>query len=399
MPIKSATTVLTVSEIVNQAKTLLEQSFGTVWIEGEISNLKQHASGHWYFTLKDRSSQLRCAMFRGANRQVRFQVEDGLQVRSFGRLSIYPGRGDFQMVVELMEPAGLGALQLAFEQLKQKLADEGLFSQDQKQALPAYPSRIAVVTSPTGAAIQDILNVIGRRSPLTTVDIYPVPVQGPKAAPAIARAIDRLNEAAGWDVIICGRGGGSLEDLWAFNEESVARAIARSHIPIISAVGHEVDYTIADFVADRRAETPTAAAELVVKDKQEIVAAFNHHEQQLHRIIRALLAKHRSQLEQISRSAVLKKPTGMLEPWVQRLDEATGRLKKTVHLLLQHKQSDLKLYMAQLHALSPLNVMARGYALVYQWPEKVLVKDSRQLSSNQEINIQLAKGSIRAKTI
>ena len=254
--------VLSVTDLVTRARETLEGMFSRVWVQGEVSNFKKHSSGHCYFTLKDATGQLRCAMFKMANRGLKFKMEDGLQVVASGRLSVYTARGDFQLIAETLEPAGLGALQLAFEQLKARLSAEGLFDAARKRPLPEFPQRIAVVTSATGAAIADILNVTGRRSPLADISLYPVRVQGAGAAGEIAHALARLNEIGGWDVIICGRGGGSLEDLWAFNEEAVARAIAASRIPVISCVGHETDFTIADLVADLRAPTPSAAAQI-----------------------------------------------------------------------------------------------------------------------------------------
>ncbi len=391
--------IFTVSEAVQQAKELLEQTFSHLWIQGEISNLKQHTSGHWYFTLKDETSQLRCAMFRGSNRLVRFSVEDGLKINAMGRLSLYPARGDFQMVVETMEPAGLGALQLALEQLKQRLAREGLFDSQRKKSLPRYPERIAVVTSATGAAVHDILNVIGRRSPLAAVDIYSVPVQGTAAAQAIAHALARLNEEKAWDVIICGRGGGSLEDLWAFNEEMVVRAIAASDIPVISAVGHEIDYTLADFAADVRAETPTAAAEMVVADRKAVGEKLRHLHYSLRTILQERLHQARFKLDRLAGATVLQQPRRVLEPLGQRLDDLIQALQRNLRTRLTHGQHVLQSLAAQLNALSPLQVMARGYALVYKQADMTLVKANDQLQPGDDLSIKLARGRIQARTI
>ena len=263
--------VLTVSQVTQELKELLEDSYPLVWIEGEISNLRVVQSGHAYFTLKDARSQLRAVMFRSSVRQLPFTPEAGMQVVARGRLSVYEPRGDYQLIAEAIDPKGVGALQIAFEQLKERLFQEGLFDQDRKLPLPAMPQRIGVVTSPTGAAIRDIIQVAHRRSANVHLFLYPVRVQGNEAAGEIVRAIDALNAyEPALDVLIVGRGGGSLEDLWAFNEEPVAWAIARSEIPIISAIGHETDTTIADFVSDLRAPTPSAAAELVVKSAEEV---------------------------------------------------------------------------------------------------------------------------------
>ncbi|MCK5241156.1 exodeoxyribonuclease VII large subunit [bacterium] len=384
--------IYSVSEIVEQARGLLETSFQKVWVEGEISNFKRHTSGHLYFTLKDANSQVRSAMFRGANRNVRFQVEDGLKVIAGGRLSIYTARGDFQMVVEALEPAGLGALQLAFEQLKKKLAQEGLFASERKQSLPEFPRTIAVVTSSTGAAIRDVLNVTGRRSPWTDVSVYPVRVQGEGSAQEIAHALRRLNEEGRWDVIICGRGGGSWEDLWAFNEEIVARAIADSRIPVISAVGHEVDYTIADFVADVRAETPTAAAEMVVKDRRELLERVRSYQRMLTNIISDRLQAFRHRLDRALASRLLQKPLAVFEPLAQRLDDLTSALREKLNNRVRFLQERLRGTIAEMEALSPLKVMGRGYSLVYRLPEKELIKDARQLHQGDAVNIRFSQG-------
>lgn len=389
--------ILSVTEIVTQAKDLLEASFARVWVEGEVSNFKDHSSGHFYFTLKDAGGQLKCAMFRAANRGMRFRMEDGLQVLACGRLSIYAARGDFQLIIESLEPAGLGALQLAFEQLKRRLAAEGLFASERKRPLPEFPRRIAVVTSLTGAAIQDILNVTGRRSPLADIAIYPVRVQGDGAAEEIARALNRLNQSGDWDVIICGRGGGSLEDLWAFNSEVVARAIVASRIPVISAVGHEIDYTIADFVADARAETPTAAAEMVVRDRRELVA----HVCTLTRLLTAGLGerlKHlRLRLERLLSAAVLQQPRRVLEPLAQRLDDLQAALGSSLRSRLRLGQEQLRGLVNALEALSPLKVMARGYSLVYSSPEHAVVRAADALQLGQQIDIRFHQGQARCR--
>lgn len=384
--------VWSVTEAVGLARDLLENTFPKIWVRGEISNFKDHSSGHFYFTLKDASSQLKAAMFRAANRQVRFRLEDGLQVLACGRLSIYSARGDFQIIVEALEPDGLGALQLAFEQLKRRLAAEGLFDAGRKRPLPLFPRRIAVVTSPTGAAIRDILNVTGRRSPLADISVYPVAVQGAGAAEEIARALRRLNEAGGWDVIICGRGGGSLEDLWAFNEETVARAIAASRIPVISAVGHEIDYTIADFVADMRAETPTAAAEMVVRDRRELLEQVRSLNRVLGAAVREKFKALRQRLDRCLASPRLQQPRRVFEPLAQKLDDLAAALRRSLETRLDLSRERLRGMAAQLEALSPLAVMARGYSLVYRLPGRELVKDAGDLRAGDGVEIRLNKG-------
>ncbi len=389
--------VFTVSQAVDQARALLENTFPKIWIEGEVSNFKRHSSGHFYFTLKDAHSQLRSAMFRGANRLVRFQMEDGLKVLAGGRMSIYTARGDFQLVVEALEPAGLGALQLAFEQLKKKLANEGLFDPSRKQPLPMFPRRVAVITSPTGAAIQDILNVTGRRSPLADISVYPVRVQGAGAAEEIVRALRRLNETGGWDVIICGRGGGSLEDLWAFNEEIVARALVASAIPVISAVGHEVDYTIADFVADARAETPTAAAEMVVRDRRELLDQVRALRRILSGKVGDRLREARRRLERAQTSRLLTKPLAVFEPLAQRLDDLSVRLRGTAVGRLRLAREQWRGLLAQLEALSPLNVMRRGYSLVFKHPQDQLIKNAELLSPGDVLRVRFSQGEAKCQ--
>jgi len=390
-------TVFTVTELVEQARDCLETAFNRVWVEGEISNFKRHSSGHFYFTIKDIGSQLHAAMFRGSNRLMRFVPEDGMQVVACGRLSIYTGRGDFQIIVESMEPAGLGALQLAFEQLKNRLAKEGLFDPSRKKPLPEFPRRIAVVTSPTGAAIQDILNVTGRRLALADIDVYPVRVQGEGAAQEISRALRRLNQVGGWDVIICGRGGGSLEDLWAFNEEIVARAIAESRIPVISAVGHEVDYTIADFVADVRAETPTAAAEMVVRDRRELLDRIAGHWRLLSSRMNDRLREMRRRLDRALACRYLQEPRRVFEPLAQKLDDLQAALQAALTNRVRLGQERLRGLAAQLEALSPLKVMGRGYALVYRLPGRELVRDAAVLKTGDPVRLRFMRGEALAR--
>ena len=273
--------VLSVTELNRRARQLLEVHLSTVWVRGEISNLSMPSSGHWYFTLKDDKAQIRCAMFRGNNALLRFKPEHGMQVIARGRVSLYEGRGDYQLIAENLQVDGAGDLQIAFEQLKAKLEAECLFDEDFKQELPTLPKHVGVITSPTGAAIRDILSVFRRRFPAIKISIFPVPVQGVAAAPAIVRALQLANTQHDIDALILARGGGSLEDLWAFNEEIVARAVFASEIPVVSAVGHETDFTICDFVADVRAPTPSAAAELLSPDGADFDALFVHYASEL----------------------------------------------------------------------------------------------------------------------
>lgn len=386
--------VFSVTEIAELARDRVEAEFSRIWVKGEISNFKAHSSGHFYFTLKDAGSQLRAAMFRGANRGLRFSPEDGLSVIAGGRLSIYAARGDFQMVVESLEPAGAGALQLALEQLKKRLAAEGLFDSARKRPLPAFPRSIAVVTSPTGAAIRDILQVSGRRSSLADIFIYPVRVQGEGAALEIARALNRLNESGVWDVIVCARGGGSLEDLWAFNEEPVVRAIAASKIPVISAVGHEVDFTLSDLAADVRAETPTAAAELVLRDRRELLEQVRHFRRRLSGRLGSRLREERGRLERLLRSPTLQQPRRVFEPLAQRVDDLSVNLQSGWKNYFQLARERFRGRLAQLEALSPLRVMGRGYSLVYRALDRQLLSRADGLQAGDPLEIVFHKGRV-----
>ena len=329
--------VLSVSELTRRIKALLEGQFRAVWVDGEISNLAVAPSGHVYFTLKDATAQLSAVLFRGAAGKVPFKLADGQQVVALGEVSVYERRGQYQLIVSQLLPKGLGALQLAFEQLKQKLAAEGLFDQARKKPLPVLPARIGLVTSPTGAAIRDFLNILNRRYPDRRVIINPVRVQGTGAAAEIAGAIDGFNARDLVDVIIVTRGGGSLEDLWAFNEEVVARAIAQSRLPVISAVGHEIDFTIADFVADLRAPTPSAAAELVVKAKAEFQAELRQFQQRLDKDLRYRLIDVRRRLA----GCVLRHPAELVRQFQQQLDDLAHRLGQATTVTLAQRRARL----------------------------------------------------------
>jgi exodeoxyribonuclease VII large subunit len=356
---------LTVSQLNRQAKNLLESHFDFVWVEGEISNFACPSSGHWYFSLKDGNAQVRCAMFRNRNQRVRFTPENGDAIRLRARVSLYEGRGEFQLIVEHLEHAGAGALQAAFDKLKTRLAAEGLFDQALKQPLPAQVSRLGVITSPTGAAIHDILTVLERRCPAIEVYILPVAVQGEGAAAEICAAIERANrlQDAGeihLDALIVGRGGGSLEDLWAFNEESVARAIVASKLPIVSAVGHEIDFSIADLAADHRAPTPSAAAELLSPDQREWQERLRVLEASLHRQIKRKLADAARELEHLRKR--LKHPGAQLREQAQRLDDLEQRLLLAQQNILRQRHAELALLASRLTARSPQPVIAQHQA-------------------------------------
>lgn len=336
---------------------LLESHFDFLWVEGEVSNFASPSSGHWYFSLKDGNAQVRCAMFRNRSARLRFRPGNGDHIRLRCRVSLYEGRGEFQLIVEHMEPAGAGALQAAFEQLKARLLAEGLFDEARKQTLPEHISHLGVITSPTGAAIHDILQVLRRRCPGIAVSLLPVAVQGESAAGEIAAAIERANRwqregKVDFDALIVGRGGGSLEDLWAFNEELVARAIAASELPIVSAVGHEVDFTIADMVADRRAPTPSAAAEMLSPDQREWLQRLQATETALVRLIRRKLNHASVQLAHLRQR--LKHPGAQLREQSQRLDDLEQRLLLAQRNLLRRRHSELALLESRLHAHNPL---------------------------------------------
>jgi exodeoxyribonuclease VII large subunit len=357
--------VLKVKDLNRLAKEALERSFPSVAVEGEVSNFKRHSpSGHLYFTLKDEAAQVRVVMWRSDAARVRFDIGDGMKIVVTGKISIYESRGDFQLYAVNILPAGEGALQLAFEQLKKKLDEEGLFDDEHKRPIPEFPKRIGVVTSLEGAAVRDIISVISRRFPAVEVVIYPVKVQGEGAAEEIAGAIVDFNNMHGFDVLIVGRGGGSLEDLWAFNEEIVARAIYESRIPIISAVGHQVDFTIADFVADLRAATPSAAAELVVPDKLEILAGIQTTLRVMVSHIEQLVNELSLQLDKLTHHYALRQPASLVDQKSQFVDDLTRRIQiQTVHYFDTTKQK-LSSITFHLNALSPRGVLKRGYAII-----------------------------------
>ncbi|HKJ05401.1 MAG TPA: exodeoxyribonuclease VII large subunit [Geopsychrobacteraceae bacterium] len=389
--------VVSVSELIQVVQDLIEDNFVEVLVQGELANLSRPASGHRYFTMKDTRSQVRCVQFRSTARLLRFQPEDGMEVICRGRLSVYTQRGDIQLIVEGMEPVGLGGLQLAFQQLKDRLQQDGYFDPERKRALPAFPLTVGVVTSATGAAIQDILNILQRRSSGLKVLLRPVSVQGETAAPEIAEAIAELNAEASSDVLIVGRGGGSLEDLWAFNEEVVALAIAASNIPVISAVGHEVDTTIADLVADLRAPTPSAAAELVVKNRLELEQHLDHLSLRLQSRMQSLLSLQRSRLDNIE--ARLRSPLDQLPLRKQRLSAFSHRLAAAMEHQLELSRGTLGALSGRLDALSPLKVLDRGYALVSSMKNGEIIRDSRQVSIDDELRLKLARGELQARVI
>src|SRR5215470_1954345 len=433
--------VLTVSELTARIKGRLEDAFPAVWVEGEISNLRVPTSGHAYFTLKDDLAQLRCVLFRSRGRRVRFMPEDGLQVLVFGGLDVYAARGEYQLVVQLMEPKGLGALQLAFEQLKKRLDAEGLFDQTRKRPLPTFPRTIGIVTSPSGAALRDILHIIGRRFDDVRIVVAPVRVQGDGAALEIVWALRNLGEVKELDVVIVGRGGGSIEDLWAFNDERVARAIAACRVPVISAVGHETDVTIADFVADLRAPTPSGAAELVVREKLAVIELLADLYARLKQAIVADVGARRERVEFLQRRRVLTDPARALRDLHRRLDDLQGRLRlglRTGQRQVGHRvalatdglrrssplariaggvalltqlsgrlsasaghsvkvsRSRFAETVGRLESLSPLGVLGRGYSLT-RLPSGAVVRSAGQVAVGDPLEILLHRGALGAQ--
>jgi exodeoxyribonuclease VII large subunit len=439
--VSSPRRVYTVAELTARVRAVLEREFPAFWVEGEISNLRTVASGHTYFTLKDETAQIRAVLFRSRVRRVRFEPQDGLHVLAFGSLEVYDQRGEYQLVVELLEPRGVGALQVAFEQLRARLQAEGLFEPGRKRPLPRFPRKIGIVTSPSGAAIRDMLRVIGRRFPDLHIVIRPVRVQGEGAAGEIAQGLADLNALGDVDVIIVGRGGGSLEDLWAFNEEAVARAIVASKAPVISAVGHEVDVTIADYVADLRAPTPSAAAELVVREKEAVALGLRTLRARLHGALVRLVARHRERVGLVASRRVLVDPGRPLRDAHRRVDAlrqrlgaaavasrreaahrlgratsrlhsaspavrmATGRarlsrldagLVATMRRAADRARHRLGLAAGRLEGLSPLAVLGRGYSLT-RTPAGAIVRSARQVRAGDPVNVLLSEGTLECR--
>ncbi len=433
--------IFTVSELTETMAVLLQQAFPDIWVSGEISGLKRPSSGHAYFTLKDKDAQLRCACFRGSLMKLRFAPQDGMAVLARGRIDVYAPRGDYQLIVEALEPQGSGALQLAFEQLKKRLAEEGLFDAARKRPLPALPRRIGIVTSPAGAAIHDIIQVLSRRFPGVHVRLYPASVQGAGSIEAVVAGIEHFSQAGWAEVIIVGRGGGSLEDLWTFNEERVARAIAACSIPVISAVGHETDFTIADFVADHRAPTPSAAAEIVLPSRQQVedrltnaVKSMNQslryrltalsnllHERgveratsilrrtlgmagqknddfryRLHRASLSLLGKWRKTQEGLQTRLLGQDPRIILAESRHKEERLCSCLGQAMRLLMLKTKARQEALRGQLDQLSPLKVLERGYAIVQDEGGKA-VRSAAEAQAGSEIGVRLWQGSLLAR--
>lgn len=435
-------TIFSVSQLNRQAKQLLETHLPLVWVSGEISNFARPGSGHWYFSLKDEHAQVRCAMFKNANQRLRWQPQAGTQVIARVRVSLYEGRGDYQLIVEHMEQSGTGALQQAYEQLKAKLQQEGLFDADRKQALPLFPQHIGVITSPSGAAIRDILSVLKRRYPIAPVTIIPVAVQGESAAPEMINALQKAVNFGKLDVIIIGRGGGSIEDLWAFNNEALARAIANCSIPIISAVGHEIDFTLCDFVADVRAATPSASAEIATQDLEEWQLAIDgwqqqlfrqqqlyiqqkqqqllflqkclrhpgerikHQQQQLikleDRLIRAIstqLSEKRLKLEKQQHCHQQQHPKMRMNQLKEKLQHIDNRQRLAIQHRLKEKQYRLSSAVQLLNAINPLDVLGKGYSITQRETDNAIITNSDHIQAGDTVVTRLEKGCFKSIVI
>jgi exodeoxyribonuclease VII large subunit len=388
--------VLTVSALNRAVRRLIEEGLGAVWVEAEISNLARPSSGHIYFTLKDEKAQVRCAMFRQQNRRLGFELDNGLQVLVRGRVGLYEPRGDYQLIVDHMEEAGEGALRRRFDALKAKLEAEGLFDPAGKRQLPDIPERIGVITSPSGAALRDVLISLKRRFPATDVLIYPTSVQGDKAAGEIVAALERASTRAECDLLILTRGGGSLEDLWPFNEEIVARAVAAVAIPIIVGVGHETDFTIAEFVADLRAPTPSQAAELAVPEQRDYMDRLLGVAESLERFLRRRARDEQRKLDALEHRLGRAHPGVMLRAQQQRVDEFEGRIKRALKQAIVDVTTRIKLVERGLVSLSPLATLERGYAIVTRANDGELVTNSSAVEAGSGIEIRLASGELAA---
>ena len=386
------TRILTVTELTAGIRTLLEEAFPYVSVSGEISNYKRHSSGHAYFSLKDDRSQLRCVMWRSANRKLTFEPEDGMEILARGVLSVYEVQGQYQLVAQQLKPVGAGALQAAFERLKARLEKEGLFREEHKKALPSFPERVGVVTSGSGAAIRDIIQVLRRRAPWVSIILRPAPVQGEGAAAEIAAAIEEMNDYGKVDVLIVGRGGGSAEDLWAFNEEAVVRAVFKSRIPVVSAVGHETDYTLTDFAADHRAPTPSGAAEIVVRDLRELKDRSDGVVRRLCGGMAAYVDRHRQRVAALVSSYGLRRPVDQIGQYAQFTDELTRRLADRCFHDHETRGQTVAGLAGRLQALSPLSVLERGYAVCHRASDGGIVRSADELSVDDRVNVRLRKG-------
>lgn len=394
----SSAHVVTVSQINEYMKMLVESdlNLSSVTVRGEISNFTHHyKTGHLYFTLKDETGCLKAVMFRSSAVRLNFVPQNGMKVVVGGRISVFVRDGQYQLYADSMMPDGIGALYAAFEQLKEKLASEGLFSETRKKPLPEYPMRIGVITSPTGAAIRDIINILGRRYPMATVEICGVAVQGSEAPRQLRAAVEYMNKRNTADVIIIGRGGGSIEDLWAFNDEGLARAIAASNIPIISAVGHETDFTICDFVSDRRAPTPSAAAEIAVPDRAELKRTVRALSDRMSSLMSGKLESRRARLDTLAGSRIMRNPMNMLDDKRMTVLSLSTRMESGIKLSERSSRTSLAALAGKLDALSPLSVISRGYSAVYSESGEI-IKRADQLSEGDRIRLRMSDGGVSA---
>ncbi len=386
-----------VNEITKEIKTILESSFPTVAIEGEISNFRPASSGHWYFTLKDDNSMIQAVMFKYRNTRVRFSPQDGQKVVVRGNIGVYAKRGNYQIICETMEQAGEGAILAMLEERRRKLAAEGLFAEEQKRPLPRFPARIAVVTSSTGAALRDILQVLGRRSSGLDVAILPAPVQGEEAAPKIAARIRQAERFGLGDVVIVGRGGGSLEDLLPFSEEEVVRAVAACGVPVISAVGHETDTALTDFAADVRAPTPSAAAELVSASREELADRVTRIEEEMHSRLQEKLERAKLLVRQFTPENLERHFRQLIQPSLLRLDDAKEELIRSLSQHVERKRHRVELLKASLEANSPMAILEKGYAVVTRAGEGDLLTDAGQVEREEQLDIRLKRGRLGAQ--
>jgi len=386
--------IYSVSELTRGISLLLEDSFKSVWVEGEVSNFILHTSGHCYLSLKDSDSVIACVIFKHSAAKLKFRIENGMNVICAGRIGVYGKRGQYQLYIDKAEPKGIGALQIAFTQLKEKLYKEGLFDASFKKPIPRFPKTVGIVTSPTGAVIRDIINIINRRFENMHIVIFPAKVQGKGASDEIIDGIESFNRLKNVDVIILARGGGSLEDLWAFNEEPVARAIYNSVIPIVSAVGHEIDYTISDFVSDLRAPTPSAAAELVVCKKNDIVSEIDSYRSRLKQALGNRVGIMERHLEGIMKRYAFKQPLFLIEQYQQSLDEGIKSLSQALNFFVVKKTQTVETAQARLKALSPVAILERGYSITMTMPDSKIMKDSAKAETGAQIKTRLAKGEL-----
>ena len=387
--------IYTIREVTRHIKAIIEKELGFLWVKGEISNFKAHPSGHFYFSLKDEYSQLSCVMFREENKRIAFKPEDGLEINAYGRIGVYEKQGVYQLYVYDMNPVGIGELALRFEALKKKLKEEGLFDKEHKKPLPDFPLSIGIVTASSGAAIQDILNILSRRAPYIKIIIKPVKVQGINSAEQIAEAIREFNTFKDVDLIIIGRGGGSIEDLWAFNEEIVAREIFTSEIPIVSAVGHEIDFTISDFVADLRAPTPSAAAELAVRDKNEILDVINHLLQTSQRLLFRNFEQKNEALNSLTKRYGIARVIDMIREKKQIVDECERRITSRYSYTFSLKWQLLDAFDKRLNGLNPSAVLDRGYSIARKLPGMEIVSSVKDINLYDRLLIEFVDGNAR----